>query len=114
MPSHEELLARFRDAGQGHVFAFWGRASPEQRASLLAEASAIDLELVARLGELLHGGGTSERELPKLEPPEVFPLTRTPEQRERAREAIRVGEERLASGAVGFVLVAGGQASRLG
>jgi UDP-N-acetylglucosamine/UDP-N-acetylgalactosamine diphosphorylase len=114
MPSHEQLFARFRDAGQGHVFSFLERASPEERASLLAEASAIDLDLVATLGELLRKGSATECELPALEPPEVFPLARTPEQREQAREAVRVGEERLAAGAVGFVLVAGGQGSRLG
>jgi UDP-N-acetylglucosamine/UDP-N-acetylgalactosamine diphosphorylase len=47
-------------------------------------------------------------------PCEVFPLERSAEQRRRAKDAVAAGEEELRAGHVAWLLVAGGQASRLG
>lgn len=49
-----------------------------------------------------------------FEAAEVFPLDRTADQQGRALEALRAGQEAIARGEVGWLLVAGGQASRLG
>ncbi len=112
--AYDELCERFQAAGQGHVFAFWDRASAAQRASLLAEAESVDLELVRELGALVREGCTTPAKLPRFEPPELFPLQRTPAQQEEAAQAAEAGRALLSAGSVGYVVVAGGQGSRLG
>jgi UDP-N-acetylglucosamine pyrophosphorylase len=107
-----DLRARFEGAGQGHVFQAWERLDPAGRARLLAELAAVDLELVAELGRLIEAG--PELAAQRIDPPEIFPLQRSPEQQRRAEEARACGELMLRDGRVGFLLVAGGQASRLG
>lgn len=82
------------------------------RSALIGQIEQLDLEQVRRLKALL-----SEPERPAadgFEPPEVFPLRRSPAQAAEAQKAIAVGEQLLGSGKVGFLLVAGGQGSRLG
>src|SRR5690606_7219047 len=48
------LRKSFEDAGQEQVFRFWEELTGEERKSLLAEASEIDLE---ELGQLTRGNG---------------------------------------------------------
>ena len=100
-------------AGQAHVFASWSSLSPGEREGLLAQIEAVDFELVAQHRKLIAGSG-SKSAPPRLEPPRVFPLLRDAEQAARAERARDAGDELLSAGKVGFVLVAGGQASRLG
>jgi UDP-N-acetylglucosamine/UDP-N-acetylgalactosamine diphosphorylase len=88
------------------------RLPPSGRARLEAELERVDLALVARLVQRLRAG--PEAAPRSLEPPDVFPLRRSRSAEERARRARALGEELLGSGRVGYVVVAGGQASRLG
>ncbi len=110
--SSQELRQRCEAHGQGHLFRFWDDLHEDSRARLSAQAQDLDLDLVARLGALLDAGPPPAAE--KFEPPQVFPLERGPEYAEREREARGLGASELAAGRVGFVLVAGGQGSRLG
>ena len=111
---------RAEAAGQGHLFAHWETLDAAGRERLLAEVGEIDFELVSALAALLrHESGhhpEPEDELGggELAPPELFPLQRGPEHEARAAEAAARGAELLNAGQVGFLLVAGGQASRLG
>jgi UDP-N-acetylglucosamine/UDP-N-acetylgalactosamine diphosphorylase len=50
----------------------------------------------------------------ELQPPELFPLARGPAEEREAHAARAEGAALLAAGRVGYLLVAGGQASRLG
>ncbi|MEM7517917.1 MAG: UTP--glucose-1-phosphate uridylyltransferase, partial [Planctomycetota bacterium] len=104
---------RFSAADQGHVLSGLRNLSEGERAPFLAELEAVDLELVGELGQLLQRSA-SDQTAPRFEPPATFPLQRGPEVQAHAAQAIALGEERLRSGKVGYVLVAGGQASRLG
>ncbi|MEM9379264.1 MAG: UTP--glucose-1-phosphate uridylyltransferase [Planctomycetota bacterium] len=108
----EEQRERFEEAGQGHVFDHWDALSGGTQDTYLSELEGVDLELVQRLRELALAPAADSS--PKLEPPEVFPLAPTGADLERTIEARAHGAELLAVGAVGFVLVAGGQGSRLG
>jgi len=72
----------------------------------------IDFALVAELAGLLRR--EPEVAAGELEPPDLFPLQRGAEHAERAARAAERGRELLAAGEVGYLLVAGGQASRLG
>jgi UDP-N-acetylglucosamine/UDP-N-acetylgalactosamine diphosphorylase len=108
-----ELRTAFEAAGQGHVFRTWDRIGEGGRRGLLDQLEAVDLALVSQLAALLvdpePDGGA-----PAFEPPDVFPLERGADERARVVRAEARGEELLRAGEVGYLLVAGGQASRLG
>src|SRR5271157_5888330 len=53
------LIDSFRRAGQGQVFAFFDRLSPDSQARLLSEAAEVDLGEVGRLVRTLVAGGES-------------------------------------------------------
>jgi UDP-N-acetylglucosamine pyrophosphorylase len=61
---------------------------------------------------LSQGHASPRRE--DFAPAEVFPLVRDADQDRRAHEAVAAGEASLRAGRIGWLLVAGGQASRLG
>ena len=110
--SESDLRDALVSAGQDHVLRRLDALEGDRRAPLLEELGRLDLPLVGELGTLISrspdAGGES------FEPPRLFPLARDEAQRAQATAAIAAGEELLAAGRVGFVLVAGGQASRLG
>lgn len=112
MSSLEAVRKDFEDAGQGHVFRHWSDLTDDGKAQLEAQVRAVDLGLVARLGALLTGAGDAAK--PHLTPPEFFPLKRDADQKAHAENSAAYGAKLLAEGKVGFVLVAGGQGSRLG
>src|SRR5688572_6261958 len=111
MKAVTDLRKELIEAGQGHVVERLGRLDPAARERLQTQLSRLDLRLLRKLAGLLDAdpepvGGS-------FEPPDVFsPHRRGMEA--RAASARAKGEELLRSGAVGYVLVAGGQASRLG
>lgn len=109
----ERERARAEAHGQGHLFRYADELDPTQRERLAKEVASVDFDEMAALAKLLQ---SSERGAPVagFEPPELFPLERDAAQEARAREARAVGEEALRAGRVGYLLVAGGQASRLG
>jgi UDP-N-acetylglucosamine/UDP-N-acetylgalactosamine diphosphorylase len=108
-----ELRQRLQASGQGHAWERLARLEGEARTRLERELAALDLALVQKLAGLLRQGGAAAGP-GALAPPELFPLRRTPAQEEHARRARETGRRLLAAGKVGYVLVAGGQASRLG
>jgi len=115
MVLHQEsrLRARFADAGQAHLLEGLELLGPEQRARYFEQLAAVDLELVALQSALLSSKAEAAP-APTLEPPQTFPLARDHGLERRALEARRAGEVLLEQGRVAFLLVAGGQASRLG
>ena len=104
----EELRERFDAAGQGHVLEGIEDLGGAAKERFLAELDAIDLPLVTRLATSLESDGGAGA-APELEPPEMW--TRGPDDAAADRA---VGARLLSEGKVGFVLVAGGQGSRLG
>lgn len=113
MNREERERSRAKEAGQEHVFRFWPALNESQREQLLSELEGVDYANVAVLQKALAGHGRSADDV-SLEPPELFPLERASEQEEEAQAAAASGAELLSAGKVGYVLVAGGQASRLG
>lgn len=111
--SVEEWRERCANAGQEHLIAAWERLDEAGRARLGAQIAALDFELVRELAELV-ASPPEHAAAQTLDPPELFPLERTPEQRARAAQATERAAELFSSGQVGYLLVAGGQASRLG
>lgn len=108
----EAIHERFREADQAHVFRFWDRLDAAERANLLSQAAAIDLDELAAV----HRGHSDRTEAGPAEL-ESVPIERLPRHGgdpaafERANQA---GTAALAAGRVAVLVVAGGQATRLG
>jgi UDP-N-acetylglucosamine/UDP-N-acetylgalactosamine diphosphorylase len=109
----ETLIDTCRAAGQGHVLAHWDDLRPEQQANLLAQLDGLDFELLKTLQGLVRSGSPISSSQTFV-PPDVFPFLRNEAQQREAASAVLEGERLQAEGKVGFVLVAGGQGSRLG
>lgn len=105
------LRERYVQADQAQVFRHWDRLDRAGRQRLAAQAASLDLSAAAEGRARIASGPEPP---PDLEPALV---ARLPEQGGdavlRARARAR-GEEMLAAGAVAPLVVAGGQATRLG
>lgn len=108
----EQTRDRFRDYGQDRVFRFWDRLDEPQRQELLDQAAAVDLEAL-KCAHAAITGPTSARP-PKLETIPVVRLPANGGDALAADRAIERGNQALAEGRVAALVVAGGQATRLG
>ena len=98
-------------AGQSHVFDHWEALHDNARARLLGQLQEVDYDLMARLAASLSKDA-GEEAAPQLEPPVLFRLADNASA--AAVQARTRGSELLDAGRVGFMIVAGGQGSRLG
>lgn len=108
-----ELQTRLAPHGQEHVLAFWQELSADERRQLAEQLRAIDF---AELHSLVHGTHAAENwgDLARraLAPP-AFRL-HDKVRAISAEQATERGQQALAAGHVGAILVAGGQGTRLG
>ena len=114
--SIDSLIASYRAAGQGQVFAFWESLNPAARAGLVAQAAEVDLAEMAQLNRtlVLKPAGGAGVDLDGLTP---APCERRPEHGGDAAKwaaAKAAGEAALRAGRVAAFTVAGGQGTRLG
>lgn len=111
----ENLLEKFQQAGQGHIFQFWNELSETEQNSLLTRASEIDLEEVGQLvSRHVKSEAQAESGFDDLEPAPYIPLPEHGEAPEKWAEAEKVGAEAVRAGRVAAFTVAGGQGTRLG
>jgi UDP-N-acetylglucosamine/UDP-N-acetylgalactosamine diphosphorylase len=103
-----DLRQRLRQHGQEHVLAGWDRLDDEQRSALVRQLEAIDFDELARL----HA--KRARKADKIDPARIAPLPKVGhDESQRAQNQSR-GEEAFRKGQVAFLVVAGGQGTRLG
>ena len=111
---HIDLVKRIFTSKQEHVMEFWHELDEIKREYHLSRLSKVDFELLARLIK----ENVEKREMDKkgreISPPEVIPIPKTKEEKEKYQKAITLGEEALRKGEVAIFLVAGGQGARLG
>lgn len=112
----DEREARLRAAaveyGQEHVFRFWDKLEPDDRAALLAQLEETDFALMARLVETWVRNEPEAEHFTEIRPVPCIPKVSHDDP--TAREAWDAGEAALRAGKVGLFLVAGGQGTRLG
>lgn len=113
-PAYHELARRFYQAGQEHVFTWWGELSARQRSDLLSHLESIELNLTTRLLEQHVLNKKRPAQAPEIEPAPYVPVPRQAAQVRRADEARQAGEQFISAGKVAAFVVAGGQATRLG
>jgi len=106
------LRSRFESHGQAHVFRFWDRLDAAARRGLLEQAACIDLPAV--LSALASARKPVAPDAGKLEPALVELLPEHGGDAARWSEAHQRGEAALRGGRVAAMVVAGGQATRLG
>lgn len=105
---YAEAKAILRENGQDHLLRFWGTLTEQQQNGLLTQIALLDFAGIRRMQSLLGTGGDAPS-AQAVAPACVLELP--PVERGKAYVA---GEEALAAGKVGVLLVAGGQGSRLG
>jgi UDP-N-acetylglucosamine/UDP-N-acetylgalactosamine diphosphorylase len=103
----EGVLQRLRQYGQDHVLRWWDDLTEPERAELLEQVEALDLEQLQQL----YAQKDRAFELPS---PERIQPVRVARASERDGEVTRHGDASLVRGEVAVLIVAGGQASRLG
>lgn len=110
------LRTAVESAGQARVFAHWDHLDGPGRHRLVDQATTIDWTLVGELTARVRGGrlalplATTTFDLATAIPPPCRHLRDTA----ATDGAAARGREALAEGAVGAILVAGGQGTRLG
>jgi len=111
----EELRSRFEAAGQGHVFQFWDKLSPEEQQVLIAQLKLIDVDRVnkifAKAIQSEKEGATSPDDIQPLPEDAFETVVGAPEKEAEWKE---IGLKAIAAGQVGVLLMAGGQGTRLG
>lgn len=110
---NDRLRAAFCEAEQGHIFRFFDELASDEQATLMAQLQAIDLKRVRKLIEK-HLAGAGPPAAPKLAPAPVIPVPASDAERRDEARARKTGEEALKGGHVAALVVAGGQATRLG
>jgi len=105
---HERLAAH----GQAHVLRFWDQLDPAGRQRLERQLAGIDLAALGAVRDALQRPPSSAGR--RLAPPPVIRRAELEADPARRRRASEHGAEMLAAGRVAALVVAGGQASRLG
>lgn len=108
------LRQHFEHAGQGHVFAHWGKLSESEHQNLLNDAAAIDLAELKELCATHLGNAPAANDFSGLEP---APYIAHPDNGGdlNAWEKARLnGIEALKADRIAAFTVAGGQGTRLG
>jgi UDP-N-acetylglucosamine/UDP-N-acetylgalactosamine diphosphorylase len=115
MNLEQDIIQRFKEYGQGHVFEFWDSIGNDERSHIIAQAEEIDLEEIDRLNEsLVRNPGDSVIDLSKLTPAPFIALENSSQEEVLWNQAKLAGEDALRSGKVAAFTVAGGQGTRLG
>ncbi len=113
MDRRQQLHDSLASSGQQHVLAFWDDLDARQRAHLAAQIDALDLPLIDQLAQASGGSEDWAALAARAAAPPAIRLQGAPPAIS-PEEAQRRGQEALAAGHVGVILVAGGQGTRLG
>jgi UDP-N-acetylglucosamine/UDP-N-acetylgalactosamine diphosphorylase len=109
----DKLHAHLSPHGQEHLLAFWDELDEADRRALADQIGSVDFGLIDRLYRAAHCAENWAELASRAEAPPALRLN-DPHNRFSPAEARRRGDEALAAGQLGVILVAGGQGTRLG
>src|SRR5438045_1719137 len=104
----DEILSKTRAYHQEHVFAWWNELSDSERQRLVDQLRTIDFHEL----QTLYTRKDEKTGLPEEQ--RITALPRPTENAAQRHEQRKQGAEAFRKGAVAFLVVAGGQGSRLG
>lgn len=104
----ENLRRRLQQYCQDHVLTDWDRLSPDQQRDLIAQIEKLDLDELQRL----HARRHHKDAIPELH--RLAPLPQPAETHAQIDHFRQLGEAAFRNGEVAFLVVAGGQGTRLG
>jgi UDP-N-acetylglucosamine/UDP-N-acetylgalactosamine diphosphorylase len=112
-------ICRLLDAyHQQHLLTWWDALNPAARGSLVAQIAAVDFKLIQQLHadalRVSTGDTPEDRARRAQQPRDLIRLPQTADEAAERIQAAQYGEQLLAFGKVGIILVAGGQGTRLG
>jgi len=115
--SIDKLKKRYEEAGQGHLLQFFDTLNEEDRAKLVSQLEALDVE---RVNRIYQKAVSAEKEAadPSTEADSIGPLPKDASDSvadaDKVEEWRKIGLSAIARGEVGVLLMAGGQGTRLG
>ncbi|KAJ7878591.1 nucleotide-diphospho-sugar transferase [Mycena leptocephala] len=114
--SLSNLRARYEAAGQGHLLKFWDALSGPEQKSLADQLDALDIERVNRIYKKAVSAEVEAAAPGAHDPIQPLPKEASDSVKGDAKEKEwrAIGLEAIANGAVGVLLMAGGQGTRLG
>jgi UDP-N-acetylglucosamine/UDP-N-acetylgalactosamine diphosphorylase len=114
--SLSNLRARYEAAGQGHLLKFWDALSGPEQKSLADQLDALDIERVNRIYKKAVSAEVEAAAPGAHDPIQPLPKETSDSVKGDAKEKEwrAIGLEAIANGAVGVLLMAGGQGTRLG
>ncbi|MBI5967396.1 MAG: UTP--glucose-1-phosphate uridylyltransferase, partial [Deltaproteobacteria bacterium] len=104
------LLEKYR---QHHILRHYHRLNPEKKDEFLKELQGLDVPWVFKLYDKFSKLKNSGL-LYDISPTPIITIPKTPEERMRREEVRNLGESLIRGNQVAVLIVAGGQASRLG
>lgn len=112
----QALRSSWERAGQGHVFTFWDKLSPEEQSTFFAQLLSIN---PTRVNSIHQAALKAEKEAANstsddITPPPADESGSVIGHDDQAAEWNRVGLDAIRAGKVGVLLMAGGQGTRLG
>ena len=108
------LKDKLHTANQSHLLQYWDELDETQQERLQSEIDSIDLELIQQLHQSNAGSEKWAELARQAQPPMAFRLQPQDSEPFSLSEAQERGQQALAAGQIGMILVAGGQGSRLG
>lgn len=115
--SHSSIAERLRRFSQEHVLRWWPELNSAQQQELTAQLDAVDLpwlEAQRTTGESSQAEPVAAKAARARPPADLVRLPASGVDETKWTKARRTGEELLRAGRVATVLVAGGEATRLG
>jgi len=114
MPQEKaRCLQRLKRHGQEHLLAFWDELDETRRALLVEDIGRINFALFEKMLQPDHKGEAT-LDAAEIHTPQAVPADPPPGREAEYEAATEAGESAIRAGSVAALVVAGGQATRLG